>query len=174
MKRVSLYAAVFLTLLASPTVGAVNSTPLSDEQIAIIKANCSDALQGLLRVQRSDAVSRVNRGQEYESVLRLLAAFNSRIVLNKLDAPQLTAATADMQRTFSNFQRNYLDYADAIDATLQINCKLAPVTFYDNLVATREARARVAGDVKTIDQQLDKYQEGLNGLRTELGRSQPQ
>lgn len=160
--------AVFLTLAASPMVGAVQSQPISEQHIATIKANCSDALQGLLQVQRSDAVNRVNRGQEYETTLRLLAAFNSRVVLNKLDAPQLTATTADMQRTLSNFQRNYLDYADAIDATLQINCKLAPVTFYDNLTATREARARVATDIRTMDQQLDKYQQGIDTLRTQL------
>ena len=168
MTKIPLFFAIGLTLLSSPMVGAVEQTQLTEQQIAKIKTNCSSALQGLLSVERSDAVTRVNRGQEYESTLKLLAAFNSRVVLNKLDAPQLTSTTAKMQQTFTSFQKNYLLYADAIDATLQINCKLAPVTFYDNLTATREARARVAADVSTMNSLFDEYQRGLDALKSQL------
>lgn len=149
-------------------VRAETHTPLTDEYIASIRAGCSDALQGLLQIERSEAVTRVNRGRAYESLIQLIAAFNSRVVLNKLDAPVLTSTAANIQSEFSSFQRHYLDYADKLDATLEINCRDAPVTFYDNLTAAREARAKVATDIRDIDTLLNEYQAGVTTLKTDL------
>lgn len=167
MKRVLLLFSVFLTVLASPMVSA-QTEPLTDQYIASIKAGCSDALQGILQVQKTEAATRVNRGREYESLLRLAAAFNSRVVLNKLDVPTLTNTTSRMQTRFTQFQQHYLDYADKVDATLEINCKQAPVTFYDNLTAARDARAMVANDVVEMEKLLNEYQRGLDGLKEQL------
>ncbi len=119
-------------------------------------------------MQRTEAATRVNRGREYETLLRLAAAFNSRVVLNKLDAPTLISTTSRMQDRFTVFQQHYLDYADKVDDTLDINCKEAPVTFYDNLTAAREARAQVATDVVEMDKLLDEYQRGLDTLKDVL------
>ena len=167
MKRALLFLSVFLTLLASPMVSA-EAQSLTEEHIASIRVGCTNALRGILQVQKSEAATRVNRGREYESLLRLTAAFNSRIVLNKLDAPALTSASARMQTNFSEFQEHYLDYADKIDATLDINCKEAPVTFYDSLTRAREARALVATDVREMTALLDEYQKGFDELKAQL------
>jgi hypothetical protein len=168
MKRALLMISAFLAVVASPMVNAQTAQPLTDQYIASIRVGCADALQGILQVQRTEAATRVNRGREYEALLRLVAAFNSRVVLNKIDAPVLTATTSRMQQRFAQFQQHYLDYADKMDATLDINCKEAPVTFYDNLTAAREARAQVANDVVEMNKLLDEYQQGLNELKTEL------
>lgn len=170
MKRSLLFFSVFLTLLVSPVTRA-ESAPLTDQYIASIKAGCTDALQGILRVQKSEAATRVNRGREYESLLRLVAAFNSRVVLNKQEAPALTSTAARLQTKFTDFRNHYLDYADKIDATLEINCKTAPVTFYDNLTAAREARAKVATDIKDMDTLLDEYQKHLDELKVQLAKA---
>lgn len=169
MKRALLLFSVFLTLVSSPMVSA-EAQPLTEEYIASIRSGCSNALRGILQVQKSEAATRVNRGREYETILRLTAAFNSRIVFNKLDAPALTSASARMQTKFSDFQQHYLDYADRVDATLDINCKEAPVTFYDSLTRAREARAVIATDVKDIENLLDEYQRGLDSLKVELAK----
>jgi hypothetical protein len=171
MKRAFILFSVFLTLTASPLVRA-ESAPLTDQYIASIRAGCSDALQGILQVQRTEAATRVNRGREYETLLRLMAAFNSRVVLNKLDVPTLTGTSARMQGKFADFQKHYLEYADTVDATLKVNCKVAPVTFYDNLTATRDARAKVASDVREIDDLLNEYQKGLDTLKTDLSKAE--
>jgi len=168
MKRALLYTSVFLTLLSGPMVRAETAQPLTDEYIASIKSGCTDALQGLLRVQKTEAATRVNRGREYESILKLVAAFNSRVVFNKLDAPLLTSTTAKLQTDFNDFQAHYIDYADKVDATLEINCKQAPVTFYDSLTSARDARAKVAKDVADIEVLLGDYQRGLDELKTQL------
>lgn len=168
MKRFVLFLSIFLTLAVSPFARAESTQPLTDEYIASIKAGCSDALRGILRVQKTEAATRVNRGREYEALLKLVATFNSRIVLNKLDAPTLTRTTAQLQGKFSSFQQHYIDYARKIDATLEINCKEAPVTFYDSLTAARDARAVVASDIRDMDGLLDQYQKGLDELKIQL------
>ncbi|MEO5499252.1 MAG: hypothetical protein ABIR46_02015 [Candidatus Saccharimonadales bacterium] len=168
MKRVLLYLSVLLTLLSGPMVRAEGDQPLTDENIASIKSGCTDALQGLLRVQKTEAATRVNRGREYESILKLAAAFNSRVVLNKLDAPLLISTTTKLQTEFNEFQTHYIDYADKVDATLEINCKQAPVTFYDSLTSARESRAVVAKDVGDMETLLNDYQRGLDELKTQL------
>lgn len=166
MKRFSLLIAVFLTLASAPLVRAEAAQPLTDQYIEAIREGCSNALRGILQVQKSEAVTRVNRGREYESTLQLMVALNTRIVANKLDAPTLTSASSKMQQQFSQFQAHYLIYADKMDATLDVNCKQAPVTFYDNLSAAREARAKVAEDIKKIEVILDEYQTGFDSLKT--------
>lgn len=168
MKRAFLYISVFLTLLSGPMVRAETAQPLTDEYIASIKAGCTDALQGFLRVQKTEAATRVNRGREYESILKLVASFNSRVVFNKLDAPLLTSTAAKLQTNFNDFQTHYLDYAKKVDATLEINCKQAPVTFYDSLTSARGARVEVAKDVADIEVLLNDYQRGLDELKTQL------
>lgn len=168
MKRALLYLSVFMALLSGPMVRAESAQPLTDEYIASIKAGCTDALQGLLRVQKTEAATRVNRGREYESILKLVAAFNSRVVINKLDAPLLTSTTTKLQANFNDFQAHYIDYADKVDATLEINCKQAPVTFYDSLTSARDARAVVARDVNDIESLLNDYQRGLDELKAQL------
>jgi hypothetical protein len=173
MKRLAVLVAISLATLLSPFVRA-EGAPLTDEYIASIRTGCADALQGILRVQRTEAVTRVNRGREYEETLKLLAAFNSRIVLNKLDAPVLTGTTSQLQTKFSDFQRHYLEYADKMDDTLKINCKDAPVTFYDSLSAARDARARVADDVRGMSDLFSEYQKGLDELKAQLPSSEEQ
>lgn len=174
MKRALLMFSAFLVVASSPMVRAETTEPLTDQHIAAIRVGCADALQGILQVQRTEAATRVNRGREYESLLRLVASFNSRIVLNKLDAPALTSTASRMQTRFTEFQQHYLDYADNADATLDINCKEAPVTFYDSLTETREARARVAADVAEMDRLLAEYQAGLDKLKDELKKAENQ
>lgn len=168
MKRAVLYLSVFMTLLSGPMVRAESAQPLTDEYIASIKSGCTDALQGLLRVQKTEAATRVNRGREYESILKLVAAFNSRVVLNKLDAPLLTSSTAKLQTQFNDFQTHYIDYADKVDAALEINCKQAPVTFYDSLTTARDSRAVIAKDVSEIETLLNDCQRGINELKSQL------
>lgn len=168
MKQMVLLVSVFVALFVSPFVRAETTQPLTDQYIESIRVGCSDALRGLLRVQKTEAATRVNRGREYEALIKLVAAFNSRIVLNKLDAPVLTSTAARLQTKFSTFQEDYLDYARKVDGTLKINCKQAPVTFYDSLTAARDARAKVAADVRDMDTLLDEYQKGLDELKIKL------
>lgn len=165
-RRVSLVAALVVFLMA-PVVSA-EAVPLTDRHIQVIKANCLNAQNSIQQLLRTEAVTRVNRGRAYESISRLFVALNSRVALNKLDAPELTAATTQMERRFTAFKEDYSAYEDALAATAKLQCADQPVTFYDSLTNARELRAKVAADIKAINEMLDVYQNGVNELRTSV------
>jgi hypothetical protein len=165
-RRASLIA-VMMVFLMAPHVSA-EAVPLSDRQIQVIKANCLNAQNLMQQLQRTEAVTRVNRGRAYESVSRLFVALNSRIALNKLSSPGLTAITAEMDKRFSSFKQNYSQYEETLAATAKLQCSDQPVTFYDSLTNARELRAKVAADIKSINESMDAYQRGVDELRSNI------
>lgn len=171
MKRtpIRLCVALLLVVGVSPSVHA-EAQPLSDLQIVAIRKGCQVATRGIDIVQEAEAASRVNRGRVYESIMQLVTAFNSRVALNKLDAPVLTSTTVKLQKALDTFHAHYIDYAKTMDQTKAYSCHDAPVSFYDSLTAAREARALVAEDIRTIDRLLDQYQDGLTKLKTDISK----
>ena len=167
MMRKIILAMLCLIVLSAPAVHAAPQ-PLDDAQIEQIRRNCGASQSYLQQIQRNDAAARINRGRVYESMTKLVANFNSRVALNRLDAPTLVAAAGGFSGRVSDFQADYLAYEDAISATLKINCREQPVTFYDTLTGARDLRAKVAKDIQDIDAQLEAYQKGITDLRTAI------
>ena len=166
--RILFGSAILMVFLTVPMVHAEDMA-LSDRQIQTIKANCVQAQSSLKQLQLTEAATRNNRGRSYESISKLMTTLNGRIVLNKLTAPTLTAASSDMEKRFTSFKNNYDSYYDSVTATIKLSCKDQPVTFYDSLTNVRELRARVAQDIKSINESLDAYQGGINDeLRAEV------
>ena len=156
-----------LVILLAPSVQAAPQ-PLDDARIEQIRRNCQASQSYLQQIQRNDAAARINRGRAYESIGKLLTNFNGRVVLNKFDAPQLVSSASSFNDKVGNFQSDYLDYEDAVSATLKINCREQPVTFYDTLTRARDLRTKLAKDIQDIDALLNSYQKGLDVLRAEL------
>jgi len=169
-RRISLLA-VLAVFLVSPAVSA-EAVPLSDRQIQVIKANCLGAQNSIQQLQRTEAVTRVNRGRAYESISKLFVALNSRVAINKLDAPALTSATTEMEHRFTAFKDDYSAYEDVLSDTAKLSCAVQPVTFYDTLTHARELRAKVAADIKAINEMLDAYQQGVKDLRAQVNEDQ--
>ena len=163
MKRVVPVIAVVLALLSTPFVRAEGS--LSDAQLDAIRTNCVNAQISLHHVQESDKLTRINRGYRYESMLKLMTSFNSRVAENKVDAPDLISIASEYQRTWDSFRTEYSNYDDAMTALTQIDCKNEPTTFNDQLVALRIKRTGLNSRVKEFDTLLDKYQTGVNDVR---------
>ena len=153
--------------LVAPSVNA-EAVPISDRHIQIIKTNCLSAQSSIQQLQRTEAATRVNRGRAYESISKLLVALNSRVTVNKLNAPVLAAATTEMDKRFTTFKSDYSQYEDSMMATIKLSCRDQPVTFYDALNHTRELRAKVATDIKSLNETLDTYQDGVNELRASV------
>ena len=162
----SLFAAV-LVVFAAPLVSA-EAQPLSDKQIDVIRQNCTEAQQILQRLQRNEAAARVNRGRGYETALRLMASLNSRVALNKLNAPKLTDITSQVENKFNVFRSDYIAYDDQLEAVLKLKCSSQPVTFYDELTLARDDRTKVAKDIQAIDGLLDQYQAAVSELKASL------
>lgn len=156
-------------LLVAPTVSA-EPRVLTDSEIEQIRRNCQASQGYLQQIQRNDAVARINRGHAYESITKLVANFNSRVVLNRIDGTKLVSITSDLNKRIGAFQSDYLLYEDALSTALSIKCREQPVTFYDALSNARDLRTRVSKDINDINVYLDSYQTGLSDLKATLAQ----
>jgi hypothetical protein len=160
--------ATLLVFLMTPMVNAEGVT-LTDRQIQVIKTNCVNAQSSIRQLQLAESATRINRGHSYESVSKLMAALNGRLALNKLSIPTLTSGAGEMDKRFTVFKEDYSNYYDSLEATIRLSCAEQPVTFYDSLTNTRNLRAKVAQDIKSINDILDAYQASINDeLRANL------
>lgn len=163
----------FLIAIFVPAISlSAAPVPLTDAKIENIRQNCLSAQVALQRIQRNDAATRVNRGQVYEIILtRLMSPFNGRLAFNRLDeASTFTATTKKYEQAVNKFKEDYATYEDLLSSVLKIKCQNQPVTFYDTLTATREARIVVARDIDDISKILQEY----SGLTDALQKSLPQ
>jgi len=168
MTRRFMILASLLVVLVSPNVNAA-AEPLNDTQIEMIRQNCLGAQGSMQRLEQTEAVSRRNRGVSYESTLRLMAALNSRIAINKLNAPKLSSLTSDVEKKRAEFIEKYLAYNNSFTVTMKLsNCREQPVTFYDYLTQTRQLRTELSSTIDDIDRLLDQYQTELTELRTSV------
>lgn len=173
MKRVILSVAVIiglgLGLAGVSSAYAQSSQPdLSDEHRARISGNCSSALSSLSRLHATDALLRVNRGQLYESMsTKLMARFNSRITLNRLDGTSLVATTSNYERALATFRSDYQAYEQQMSVTLRSNCQEQPQAFYYAVADTREKRQKVHQDVQRLHSLIDEYATHIDSFQQE-------
>lgn len=169
MRKIVLFA-VLISMVISPVVRAEGT--LTDEQLDMVRTNCVDAQINLQRVQDADKRTRINRGHWYESTLRLMTSLNSRIAQNRLDAPDMVTVVSEYQRVWDDFRGEYIQYDDALTNLIKTDCKQEPTTFNDRLVAVRAMRQKLNDLVNKFDTLFDRYQTGLDALKTKVGGSQ--
>lgn len=170
-RRATIIASLLVVLMA-PQVRA-EADPLSDARIELIRENCVAAQSSMQRLELNEAVMRRNRGVGYESALKLMAALNSRIVFNKMTAPELAALTQQVAVKRNEFTQNYIAYNNSYHTTMRLpNCREQPVTFYDYLTQTRELRAKLSVTIDDIDKLLDDYQLQFNNLKQTIKKAE--
>lgn len=162
MKRFGILLTVFsvgIAMLFAYQVAAQDDTPaMTEAHILRIKANCVDAQSTLSQLHASDALLRVNRGQLYESIsTKLMAPFNSRVSLNKLDGANLVTVAANYEKQLTEFRVSYQQYEEAMTKTLRINCANQPVAFYDSVADTRTKRRKVHDSTTQLHQIVRDY-----------------
>jgi hypothetical protein len=148
-----------LLLVTGPVVRAEDqSLVLDDTQIGLIRTNCLTVQSTLERVHASDALTRVNLGQRYETIAtKLMAPMNSRIALNRLDSVELTQTTASFNAELDNFRSLYQQYEQTMLRATQIKCRDQPVAFYDTIALARDHRAAVHESVLKMSTLLKQY-----------------
>lgn len=145
-------------LVLSMGVAAEDTAPMTDEHIARIRANCVDAQTTLFQLHASDAGLRVNRGQMYESMsTKLMAPFNSRLVLNRISDETLLTTAAQYDKQLEVFRQQYQQYEQAMSASLRINCVNQPVAFYDNVADTRQKRQLTHAAAVELHKTIQQY-----------------
>lgn len=158
---------VALVIVLSPTV-RVDAASLSDEQVALVRANCIDAQISIQRLQQTEKPTRINRGHLYEIFGRLLVDFNTRAAANKIDAPILMTLTGNLRDEIAAFAENYTKYDDMIRSLVTRDCQAEPIVFHDALGEARVQRAKLNTSVVKIDQILDDYQKVVNDIKKQV------
>jgi hypothetical protein len=162
MKRFIIVLSVFITATIAGVVWHVSaqaeSAPMTEAHIARIRANCVDAQSTLRQLHASDALLRVNRGQLYESIsTKLMAPFNSRVSLNRLDGVSLVAVAATYESQLTYFRLSYQQYEEAMSGILKINCTNQPVAFYDSVADARAKRKKVHESTVALHNTIGEY-----------------
>lgn len=143
-------------------------TSLTPDQLAIIKRSCVTAQGQLERVQLTDKVVRTNRGESYNSLLKLMNTLNSRLSANNFDASNLVPITSSLQAKLQQFIDDFTKYDNSIASTIEMDCQSQPAAFYSSLTQTRGLRQQLAGDTKDMDGQVDGYQAAVSLFRASI------
>lgn len=169
---VLLMVSVSITSLFTLTVTAQNSTAqLTPAQIESVRSNCVTAQVALQRLRDSDLTARTIRGRSYNDINLLMRAFNSRVALNAINAPDLIAVPATFDTTYRSFYDHYTSYATALTEVLNIRCEDDPVRFYTEYLQAEQQREEVEKDVADLQTLISNYEAGLVRLKGELSRS---
>lgn len=169
MKRFTLLGLLAgVSLLAFLSVDQISraAEPLmSEAHIERIRSNCTEAHATLVQLHASDALLRVNRGQIYESIsTKLMATFNSRVSLNRLDATQLVTSSNIYERELAAFRSDYQLYEQQMSDILKIDCTKQPVAFYDAIAEAREKRMKVREHIVALSKQIADYRVAFDEL----------
>ncbi len=153
--------------LTGPRAVAVSSSlDLTDKQISLIRANCVPAQGDLQRINASDTLARLNLAQQYETIsTKLMAPFNSRVALNRLDSVALTQTTVDFNDKIDEFRSLYQQYGQTMTRALEMNCRNQPVAFYDTIALARDHRAAVRETVEDLSALLVEYKKEVQSVR---------
>ena len=136
---------------------------VSDQQITIVRDNCTSTKSTLNQVHVSDAVLRVNMGQAYDSMSsKLMGRFNDRIASNKLNNNDLVSVTKKYNSTLDAFRLDYKTYEEQLSLALSINCSTQPADFYNAVEQADKYRDLVHADVLKLNDYIDQYQAALN------------
>lgn len=132
---------------------------------------CQRVKTRLKQIKLSDAVTRVNYGQVYESLsVNVMAPTNLRLVANNLNSVELLTITDNYQKQFTQFRQHYVSYEEKLSQVLEISCEQDPIQLTKNLPDLRQLRQQLHTDTENLRQLATSYQtkfkELYNGQKT--------
>ena len=162
-------AATIFAPLASATKDGDKAVEISDEQASLISQNCGSIKIQLQQLQRADAKSRVHIGAQYETVSSNLM-LNLSIRLAKNDLANATIATEQSKFVSERkvFRESYIEYSQALEKLISVNCKDAPQEFYGQLKTAQAARANVDKSVKRLNEIISEHRKTVKTIQSGL------
>lgn len=159
-KSLWILALVFGSIFAGSMAHAVDqiSLTLTDDQIEKIRNSCVDTQTTLSAVHNTDAVARINLGQQFEDMSSLLMApMNSRVAINKLNGVAMAATTVDFNNELKNFSQSYSDYEKTLSGAIALRCYDQPVEFYDAMTLALQKRVAMRASADKLTRLMDQY-----------------
>lgn len=163
MKRIVL-ASLIITTLCFSSVSLAYAEDLSDERKTSVSQTCVGAQSNLQRLGSSDTTTRINRGRDYDQVLKLFYLMNTRVASNNITEPKLAEITKNFEDELARFRENYNSYNDQLKSTVDFGCVNDPQGFYDSLDAARNRRANLNSNVVRLDNLIEEYQQVIKEL----------
>ncbi|MDN5275433.1 MAG: exported protein of unknown function [Candidatus Saccharibacteria bacterium] len=159
-----LSAGVLLVVAVFPV--QAQSTTLSDDQLQYIRANCLPIKNTLKQLHATDALLRVNRGQQYESMTtKLMERLGTRLVANGLTVAPLSDGLTEYNKTLAKFRTTYQSYEEQLASTLRIDCTKQPASFFQAIESARTKRTAVHDAVLDLHKAIDTYRAAFNAFR---------
>ncbi|MBQ3275197.1 hypothetical protein IJH46_02115 [Candidatus Saccharibacteria bacterium] len=163
MKNKIIVTAFILSLFISFPVFA--ATP-SAQKLENISENCGSIRQSLKLLQRSDSRARTYFGAIYETVSsKYITPMNLRLVKNDLSSVSLLNIQTSIASTRADFSSDFIDYSRSLEELIALDCRLEPEEFYEKLESTREKRAKVAADMKVLNELLVNSYKAVENLK---------
>lgn len=134
-----------------------------------IRVNCRAAQATMQQIARNDAVLRVNRGRAYEKMLKLMYSLNARVAVNNKSVPALAAITASFEKELNIFRTDFVQYDDAINRAIKVDCMNQPVTFYEALIDARVKRVQVHVQEVALETLMNQYQQQVTDIAKSVG-----
>lgn len=157
---------VSLAVVASSflSVNFAYSKELNDEEKTSVSQNCVNAQSNLQRLGSSDTTTRINRGRDYDQVLKLFYLMNTRVASNNITEPKLAEITKSFENELSLFRDNYNSYNEQLRNTVDFGCTAEPQGFYDSLDSTRGRRVNLNTNVVKLNSLIEDYQQAIKEL----------
>lgn len=161
------------TIAVSTTAHAIDPDAITDDERTMIVSSCRNAQSRMQRLQYVDSIARVNRGNAYANITKLMEALGSRTAYNSYSVPVVVSATNSAHALREEFSDAFTDYEIALRDLITFDCVGKPVDFYKRLTTVRAKRALVAAKIDAITAQLDVFSRGMIDLQTQMrGRLQ--
>lgn len=146
-------------------------TTVSDEaHLEKIRQNCVAAQGSMQRVRQSDVATRINFGRAYDSLTtQLITPFNTRAVTHQSSsAPLLTEQTTALTIKVEAFRDDYVEYIDALNRAINMNCQDRPADFYTATEQAHDLREQLANDVKELKKITGDYRKTVESIAKTL------
>lgn len=158
---------IFCLIVMACAVAFSSSTAAVAEPdlLDLIKQHCSSSQFALQQIEKRDAVSRINRGRDYDQMIRQVSALNSRLAYNKINASDLLQLTTDLGNGVDKFRVAYDHYDSDMSEALSTNCKDKPADYYQVIVKARTDRSAVGDQVNAINDLMAQYRQAAAQYR---------
>ena len=157
MRKIVVGVMLFVVVTAVVPAVVFAADELNEVRLNTIRANCVAAQSTIQRIGRNDTTSRINRGRDYDAVLRLFYAMNTRLSANNITEPKLAEITKSFETELQNFRSRYNTYNGNYKASVDINCVSRPADFYSSLDKTRDSRQEINNSIRKLNELIDNY-----------------
>ena len=143
-------------------------TILGDQAENSIRQNCIDAQQSMQTLQRADAVTRINRGNSYATLQKLMTSMSARSAANTYNVPSLTQTTGEFVELKNTFVNRYTEYEIALRNLSSMDCETDPVLFYERLQSVRDQRRELADTISDMQKEINNFDKAVVELRAKI------